>query len=226
MGSMPSTFRHFPSDRIAQPAEARRRERRECWFESSRDLHFRTRSLGSEASGFYPDEQGAHPCGFTFSPKTPNQPYTMKITKALKLKNQLAGDVAELKNRLAAQNSRASTVPFDYDANEVLTALRAKVDELVAVKSAIAVANVAIYPRIFRLAELKGLVTSIKVLDTRQGVFREGGGFALSAVEVEYVAQLKKSAVDALVVELEAEISAIQDELDEFNQSQSVPLTA
>ena len=26
---------------------------------------FRTRSLGSEASGFYPDEQGANPCGFT-----------------------------------------------------------------------------------------------------------------------------------------------------------------
>lgn len=149
----------------------------------------------------------------------------MKITKALKLKNQLAGDVAELKVRLASQNSRASTVPFDYDANDVLTALRAKVDELVSVKSAIAAANVAIYPRIFRLAELKGLVTSIKSLDTRQGVFKEGGGFSLAACEVEYVSQLKKPAVDALAAELEAEISAIQDELDEFNQSQSVVLT-
>jgi hypothetical protein len=149
----------------------------------------------------------------------------MKITKALKLKNQLAGDVAELKDRLAKQNSRASTVPFDYDANAVLAALRAKVDELVSVKSAIAAANVAIYPRIFRLAELKGLVTSIKSLDTRQGVFKEGGGFSLSACEVEYVAQIKKSTVDTLAAELEAEISAIQDELDEFNQSQSIPLT-
>lgn len=149
----------------------------------------------------------------------------MKITKALKLKNQLAGDVAELKVRLSSQNSRASTVPFDYDANDVLAALRAKVDELVTVKSAIAAANVAIYPKIFRLAELKGLVASIKSLDTRQGVFKEGGGFTLAACEVEYVAQLKKSAVDTLVAELEAEISAIQDELDEFNQSQYVSLT-
>ena len=148
----------------------------------------------------------------------------MKITKALKLKNQLAGDVAELKVRLAAQNSRASTVPFDYDANDVLAALRAKVDELVTVKSAIAAANVAIYPMIFRLAELKGLVASIKSLDTRQGVFKEGGGFSLAACEVEYVAQLKKPAVDALAADLEVEISAIQDELDEFNQSQSVTL--
>ena len=117
-------------------------------------------------------------------------------------------------------------MPFDYDANDVLAALRAKVDELVTVKSAIAAANVAIYPRIFRLAELKGLVASIKSLDTRQGVFKEGGSFSLSACEVEYVAQLKKPVVDALAAELEAEISAIQDELDEFNQSQAVPLTA
>ena len=39
----------------------------------------------------------------------------MKLTKALKLKNQLAGEVASLKDRLAKQNSRAATVLFDYD---------------------------------------------------------------------------------------------------------------
>lgn len=150
----------------------------------------------------------------------------MKLTKALKHKNQLAGDLAELKERLAKQNSRASTVPFDYDANEVLAAIREKVDGLVAVKSAIAAANVTIYPLIFRLAELKGLAVSIKSLDTRHGVFKEGGGFSLSASETEYIAQIKKAAVDALVADLEAEISVIQDELDEFNQSQFVSLTA
>ena len=40
----------------------------------------------------------------------------MKLTKALKLKNQLAGEVTELKDRLGKQNSRVATVPFDYDA--------------------------------------------------------------------------------------------------------------
>jgi hypothetical protein len=50
----------------------------------------------------------------------------MKLTKALKYKNQLAGDPAELKDRLATQNSRASTVLFDYDANQVLGAIRKK----------------------------------------------------------------------------------------------------
>jgi hypothetical protein len=150
----------------------------------------------------------------------------MKLTKALKLKNQLAGEVTELKDRLGKQNSRAATVPFDYDAQQVLAALREKVDHLVAVKSAIAAANVAQYPRIFRLAELKGLVVLLKALDVRHGVFKEGGGYAQPAYEVEYVAQLKKAAVDALVAELEAEIALLQDQLDEFNHTHSVELKA
>ena len=74
MGSMPSAFRHFinareckePSvssfkrvlagaspatgaishnGRVAQLAEARRRERRECWFKSCRDYHFEPEAL-------------------------------------------------------------------------------------------------------------------------------------------------------------------------------------
>lgn len=150
----------------------------------------------------------------------------MKLSKALKLKNQLAGDVTELKDRLGKQSSHPATVPFDYDAREVLTSLREKVDHLIAVKSAIAAANTQQYPRIFRLAELKGLVAILKALDVRQGVYKEAGNYAQPAYEIEYVAQLKKAAVDGLVAELETEIADLQDQLDEFNHVQSVELTA
>lgn len=146
----------------------------------------------------------------------------MKLTKALKLKNQLAGEVTSLKDRLTKQNSRAATVAFDYNNHEVLAALRASVDRLVEVKSAIATANVGLYPRIFRLAELKGLVATFKELDVRHGVFKEAGNYIHPAVEVEYIAQIKKAEVDQLVAELEAEISALQDELDESNHAHSI----
>lgn len=149
----------------------------------------------------------------------------MKITKALKLKNQLAGEVSELKDRLAKQNSRAVKVPFDYNTQEVLVALHKKIDRLIAVKSAIAAANAGLYPSIFRLAELKGLVALLKSLDVRHGVYKEGGNYAQTAYEVEYTAQLKKAEVDKLVSELETEISGLQDQLDEFNHTQSVALT-
>ena len=125
----------------------------------------------------------------------------MKLTKALKLKNQLAGEITELKERLTKQNSRAATIPFDYNTTEVLKSLHERIDRLVTVKAAIASANAAQYARIFRLAELKGLVALLKVLDVRHGVFKEAGNYTQSALEIEYIAQLKKAEVDKLAAQ-------------------------
>ena len=148
----------------------------------------------------------------------------MKIAKALKLKNQLAGDVAKLKERLAKQNSRPSKQKFDYDNREVLAELRTKIDELVRVKAAVGVANGELYKQIFRLAELKGLVTTLNGLDTKAGVFSEGSALSMASREVEYVAQLGKVEIDRLVAELNLEIQAFQDALDEANHTRSVDL--
>jgi len=148
----------------------------------------------------------------------------MKIAKALKLKNQLAGEVAQLKDLLLKQNSRSTKQKFDYNNHEVLTRLRAKLDELVKIKAAVAAANAEVYDKIFRLAELKGVVTTLTSLDTKAGVFHEGRGFGEAAYEVEYVAQLSKVEVDKLVGELNAEIQGLQDALDEFNFTRSVNL--
>ena len=148
----------------------------------------------------------------------------MKIAKALKLKNQLAGEVAQLKELLTKQNSRSTKQKFDYDNREVLTRLRAKLTELIKVKAAVAAANAEIYDQIFRLAELKGLVTALTGLDTKAGVFHEGGRFGDAGYEVEYVAQIGKVDVDKLIAELNAEIQSLQDTLDEFNFTRSVNL--
>jgi len=148
----------------------------------------------------------------------------MKIAKALKLKNQLAGEVAQLKELLTKQNVRSAKQKFDYDNREVLTRLRAKLAELVKVKAAIGAANAEVYDQVFRLAELKGLVSTLTALDTKSGVFHKGRGFAEASYEVEYVAQLGRVDVDKLVAELNAEIQSLQDALDEFNFTRSVNL--
>jgi hypothetical protein len=135
----------------------------------------------------------------------------MKLAKALKLKNQLAGEVAQLKELLAKQNVRSTKQKFDYDNREVLAQLRSKLGELVRVKTAIALANVDAYEQIFRLAELKGLITALKALDSKSGVFHEGGRFGDPAYEVEYIAQLSKVVVDGLVSEFENEVQTLQD---------------
>ena len=145
----------------------------------------------------------------------------MKLAKALKQKNKLAGEVTQLKELLTEQNSRSTKQKFDYNNQEVLTNLRAKIDELVATKAAIGAANAEVYPKIFRLAELKGFVTALKGLSTKEGVYAESLGYSQS-VEVEYVAQTKKAEVDKLVEEIEKEIQELQDALDEFNFTRSV----
>ena len=148
----------------------------------------------------------------------------MKIAKALKLKNQLAGEAAHLKDLLTQQNSRSKKQKFDYDNHKILQQLRAKLDELVKVKAAIAQANSEIYIKIFRLAELKGLVTVLTGLDTKAGTFSESGGYGGPVFETQYVAQITKVEADKLVNELKAEIQKLQDELDEFNFTHKVKL--
>ena len=91
-------------------------------------------------------------------------------------------------------------------------------------EAVVAAANAEVYDKIFRLAELKGLVTTLTGLDTKAGVFHEGRGFGEAAYEVEYVAQIGKVDVDRLVTELNAEIQSLQDSLDEFNFTRSVNL--
>lgn len=122
------------------------------------------------------------------------------------------------------QNSRSTKQKFDYDNREVLARLRAKLAELVKVKAAVGAANAKIYDKIFRLAELKGLAATLTGLDTKAGTFHENGRFGEPAYEVEYVAQLNKVHVDELVAELKNEIQKLQDELDEFNFTNSVEL--
>ena len=146
----------------------------------------------------------------------------MKIAKALKLKNKLAGEIGELKELLAKQNVRPTKQKFDYDNHEVLTRLRGKLDDLVKVKAAVAAANAELYEKIFRLAELKGLSTILASLDTKAGIFHEGGRFGEPGYEVEYVAQIGKVEIDKLTGELREQIQSLQDALDEFNFTHSI----
>ena len=127
-----------------------------------------------------------------------------------------------MKELFVKQNFCFIKQKFDYDNREVLTRFCVKLDELVKVKSGIAAANAEIYDKIFRLAELKGLAATLAGLDTKTGVFHEGGRFGEPGYEVEYVAQFGKVDVDKLVAELKNEIQLLQDALDEFNFTRTV----
>jgi hypothetical protein len=148
----------------------------------------------------------------------------MKLTKALKLKNKLAGEVTYLKQLLRTQNSRPSKQQFDYDIHEVLRKLREATDRLVQVKTAVAAANVEVYEKVFRLAELKGLVTTLREVEANEGTQVERSAYG-TPLEIEYRAQLKKAELDDLAAQAETEIAVLQDALDEFNAVRSIDLS-
>lgn len=163
----------------------------------------------------------------------------MKLSKALKLKNRLAGEVTRLKGIIQTRNVTEAGQDVIYDVKKIVEVeLPAAIKNLVTVKTAIAVANAgpiaspaAItqenieatpYWAIFMIAELKGAIEVIKAMDTKNGKFTDTRGFRETTTQVEYVAQVKQKDVDVVVASLEKQIDATQDELDAYNASTNI----
>ena len=89
----------------------------------------------------------------------------VRIRKALQVKNRLAGELANIGKLIQEHNSHLEgQVRFDVRA---LFAKRDQVlEKLIAVKTAIAVANVAVYEKLARMAELKNEITLLRRLNT------------------------------------------------------------
>jgi len=157
----------------------------------------------------------------------------MRLSKALKLKNRLAGEITKLKLTIQTHNSvrKGKTPDNEFEVRALFVKLEQRIDELVLVKTAIAVANAGVVPgpnqavydasnfkRIFLLAELKGEIEFLRTIDTKHGVFNEGyaaGGMA--QYEVTYEAAFRERDISAMVGEIQKRIDDVQDGIDAFN---------
>lgn len=147
----------------------------------------------------------------------------MKLFSALKQKNRLAGELARIQTILVRENSRQQTGigqhgvhPKKEYLDQLTAELVGKRAALVALKAAIAVANVGIYDKIFEVAELKSQITWIDTLNTKSGVHYEYG-YGDAPKDIYYVAYVDDVQRDKLKEEYQARINKIQDEIDEFN---------
>lgn len=146
----------------------------------------------------------------------------MKLTKALKTKNRLAGEVKRLEAILSRENSRPTSSTSKVDRGEVYTRLLETTGELIEIKAAIARANGPIYSAISRMAELKSRIVFLQNLNTKDGVYQEAVGYAKEPTKVTYTAYLKREGVDEEVVNLQDRIASLQDEIDEYNAKTDV----
>lgn len=146
----------------------------------------------------------------------------VSIARALKEKNRVAGRLAKARQLVNKENSKEKKVPRGVDVKAVYAEAKTLRDRLVAIKTAIAVANQPIVGRIVELAEVKSEIAYLNALDVQEGVFEESsyGGKLVK----EYDAVLQKTEVLAEVDALQRRADELQDALDEFNASVKVEI--
>lgn len=147
----------------------------------------------------------------------------MNISKALKTKNRIAGELSRAKAIFARENSHRVGEDRKCDPKELLDAVNKAQEELVKVKTAIAVASAPLSEKLVRMGELKSRMSWLNELPIREGAQRERFGSEKAEPEV-WEAFFATRDRDLEVEELQKAINALQDEIDDFNASTQVAL--
>jgi len=147
----------------------------------------------------------------------------MNISKALKTKNRLAGELARARTIFARENSHRENEVQQSNPAELLKAVDDAQESLIKIKTAIAVASAPISEKLVRMGELKGRIAWLNGLTIREGVHRDR--FAGDKADVEHwVSHLKTVDRDKEVEALQKAINDLQDEVDEFNAVTKIAL--
>lgn len=140
----------------------------------------------------------------------------MTVKQALKLKNKLVKEITEELQKAQSYNSVEVGSVRPYSSSESLEKVSNLTKELVELKTKIHQANSPVYDKIFRLSELKSLVTKIKVLNCTEGTStdyysRRSENPPMMTSEISIVER------DGMVKIMEDEIESIQEDLDTHN---------
>jgi replicative superfamily II helicase len=144
----------------------------------------------------------------------------MRIAKALKRKNQLAGEISKLGDIIVRQNVQLNENASRFNVKECYEQYKQKADDLVALKTGIARANADVWEKIFRIVELKGRITFLKRIDTKEGSFMERDYSQM--VQSVYTPALDAKFIQDEITAIENQIADLQDEVDEYNHSRSI----
>ena len=135
----------------------------------------------------------------------------MNITKSLKLKKKLIKQADAAYDRFSKYNSVDVTAETPYNAMAAYQEWIDLTNQLIDLKTKIHLANAPVYGKIFRMSELKSLISKLKRVSTNSGKVRGYGE------EVVMVASMTLVQRDELINQFELEIDTLQDELEAHN---------
>lgn len=142
----------------------------------------------------------------------------MKLAKALKVKNRMAGDIQKMMKTASEHNSHLKDNEPEFDVREIWNQVIKSIDEFVILKANISKANSEIYESIFRISELKGLIVFLGSINTQHGADEASYRFGSDSDHViRHVATFREKEVSEMIVILQSEIDGLQDRIDEYN---------
>lgn len=144
----------------------------------------------------------------------------MKLSKALKVKNRLVGEIKTISDEICEHNCYTDENMYTLNTHEHLKLLMDKINNLVQHKIAIQMATRDILPKLIEMTELKALISMIKTIPTKEGKSHLGYGQHL--VTTDWKSQLNKENVKILIKELQERVEALQDEIDEYNATTTI----
>lgn len=145
----------------------------------------------------------------------------ISLRKALQVKKNLTGEITKARTTVMVHNSQRNPNKH-IKVLELVVEFERMVEKLIAIKTALAVANVPIYEDILRVDELKGLISFYEGLNTEEEgqEFKAGEGFVkyTNTVAIDY--SEKESKIKTLKAELEQRL----EKIDEFNSTHHIEI--
>ena len=138
----------------------------------------------------------------------------LSLSKAMKVKNRLAGRLGKYQVNIQAYNSVLEGRKGEVDVTALDKTRAEIVEALISLKTAITDGSRGLQETIYRLAEKKSEIEFLNGLNTRNG---SEPAYGLNATPQIYVASIQMKEVAERVKKLEAEIDEFQDRIDSYN---------
>jgi hypothetical protein len=139
----------------------------------------------------------------------------MNLTKALKEKKKLVKQADTAYSRFGQNNSWEPGVTTDYSPELEYENWLNYTNQLIELKSKIHAANVPISSKIFRLGELKNMISKARAINPKSGKITERSYNGSTVTEYEsWMTRIEK---DSIILQWEEEIEKIQEEIESFN---------
>lgn len=147
----------------------------------------------------------------------------MNLAQALKLKNRLAGELVRKQQILERENARRNDSVSKIDREQIWNEIVDLSEKLGELKGRITRANVAIYPSLERMSELKSRITFLNTLPKREGEDVSFVGRDQEKLTYVWDSFINQERADDEVAELQEEINSLQDNVDVYNATTQLP---